>query len=160
MMEKFLKSFFTLFVAMNVIGILPVFILLTEKLTLKEKNKTIFEGVLTAFFITLFFIFIGNRLFKILGIEVGDFMGHMGLFYGSHIPYSSPDKMVKRMEIAGVKLIIFCYHYTLFFPERTNEFNIYAVKKYSDKFKAYCGINPNYPEIISDLKNFEKLCWL
>lgn len=79
MMEKFLKSFFTLFVAMNVIGILPIFILLTEKLTLKEKNKTIFEGVLTAFFITLFFIFIGNWLFKILGIEVGDFMIACGI---------------------------------------------------------------------------------
>jgi len=78
-MEKILKSFFTLFVAMNVIGILPIFILLTENFTLKEKNKTIFVGISTAFFITLLFIFIGNWLFKILGIETGDFMIACGI---------------------------------------------------------------------------------
>ncbi len=78
-MDKILKSFFTLFVAMNVIGILPIFILLTENFTRQEKNRTIFEGISTAFFITLIFIFIGNWLFKILGIEAGDFMIACGI---------------------------------------------------------------------------------
>jgi small neutral amino acid transporter SnatA (MarC family) len=37
MIDKILKSFFTLFVAMNVIGVLPIFILLTENFTLEQK---------------------------------------------------------------------------------------------------------------------------
>lgn len=78
-MENILKTFFTLFVAMNVIGILPIFFVLTEDLSDKEKNKTIIEGISTAFLITLFFIFLGNWLFKILGIETGDFMIACGI---------------------------------------------------------------------------------
>jgi multiple antibiotic resistance protein len=79
MIDKILKSFFTLFVAMNVIGILPIFILLTENFTLAQKNRAVFEGVTTAFFITTIFIFIGKWLFNILGIETGDFMIACGI---------------------------------------------------------------------------------
>ncbi|MCM8767224.1 MAG: hypothetical protein NC921_00370 [Candidatus Omnitrophica bacterium] len=38
-MGKFLKTFFTLFVAMNVIGILPIFLFLTENLHTKEEKQ-------------------------------------------------------------------------------------------------------------------------
>jgi predicted TIM-barrel fold metal-dependent hydrolase len=94
---------------------------------------------------------------KLENCPIIDIHCHMGFFYGSHMPYSEPDIMAKRMEIAGVKLIVFCHHYALFFPEEGNKFNIEAVKKYPEKFKAYCGINPNYPEIIeNDLKTFDK----
>ncbi|MCM8818554.1 MAG: MarC family protein [Candidatus Omnitrophica bacterium] len=107
-MGKFLKAFFTLFVAMNVIGILPIFFVITESLSNKEKNKTIIEGVSTAFLITFIFIFLGNWLFKILGIETGDFMIACGIVLlvlsimiltESYYP-----KEVKRQRIAVVPL--------------------------------------------------------
>ncbi|MGB9678057.1 MAG: amidohydrolase family protein, partial [Candidatus Ratteibacteria bacterium] len=94
---------------------------------------------------------------KLKDCPVIDIHCHMGLFYGSHMPYSEPDIMAKRMEISGVKMIIFCHHYSLFYPEKGNIYNIEAVRKYPEKFKAYCGINPNYPETIKkDLETFYK----
>lgn len=80
---------------------------------------------------------------------------HMGLFYGSHMPYSDPDTMADRMERAGVRLIVFCHHYTLFAPEIGNRINVETARRYPDKFKAYCGINPNYQEIVKrDIETF------
>jgi len=94
---------------------------------------------------------------KLENFPVIDVHCHMGYFYGAHMPYSTPEIMAKRMEIAGIKLILFCHHYTLFEPEKGNIYNIEAVKKYPEKFKAYCGINPHYPDVIKkDLRNFDK----
>ncbi|HOL21844.1 MAG TPA: TatD family hydrolase [bacterium] len=82
---------------------------------------------------------------------------HMDLFYGSHMPYSSPDIMAKRMNLAGVKLAVFAHHYALFNPDEGNKISIDIVKKYPDRFRAYCAINPNYPEATKkDLKTFDK----
>ncbi|MGC8977285.1 MAG: amidohydrolase family protein [Candidatus Ratteibacteria bacterium] len=94
---------------------------------------------------------------KLKDCPIIDIHCHMGLFYGSHMPYSEPDIMAKRMEISGVKMIIFCHHYSLFYPEKGNIYNIEAVRKYPENFKAYCGINPNYPETIKkDLETFDR----
>ncbi len=94
---------------------------------------------------------------KLFDFPIIDIHCHMGFFYGSQMPYSSPEIMAKRMEKAGIKLIVFCHHYSLFFPEIGNKFNIEAVKKYPDKFKAYCAINPNYQDTIKkDLETFDK----
>jgi len=94
---------------------------------------------------------------KLENFPIIDVHCHMGYFYGVHMPYSTPEIMAKRMEIAGIKLILFCHHYTLFEPEKGNTYNIEAVKKYPEKFKAYCGINPHYPDVIKkDLRNFNK----
>ena len=92
---------------------------------------------------------------KLVDFPIIDIHCHMGFFYGSQMPYSFPEIMVKRMKKAGVKLAVFCHHYSLFFPEIGNRFNIEVVRKYSDKFKAYCGINPNYQDAIK--KDLEKL---
>lgn len=94
---------------------------------------------------------------KVENCPIFDMHCHMGPFYGSHMPYSNVDIMAKRMERAGVKLAVFCHHYSLFSPEIGNISNIQAVRKYPDKFRAYCGINPNYPEIIKkDLLSFDR----
>lgn len=94
---------------------------------------------------------------KLKDCPVIDVHCHMGFFYGSNMPYSDPDTIAKRMEIAGVKLIVFSHHYSLFSPEKGNKVAIEIVKKYPDKFKAYCAINPNYPDVIEkDLKTFDK----
>lgn len=107
-MEKILKLFFTLFVAMNVIGILPIFFVLTEGLSDKEKNRAIFEGVSTAFLITFLFIFLGNWLFKILGIETGDFMIACGIVLLvlsiMMLTESYYPKEIKKRKIAVVPL--------------------------------------------------------
>lgn len=72
-MREFLLSFIPVFVAMDAIGILPMFIGFTEHLKKKEKQRTILQSIITAFIIGIVFLFLGRWIFKILGVQVSDF---------------------------------------------------------------------------------------
>jgi membrane protein, MarC family len=72
-MDKFLLSFIPIFVAMDAIGILPMFIGFTEHLKKRERQRTIVQSIITAFIIGIVFLFLGRWIFKILGVQVSDF---------------------------------------------------------------------------------------
>lgn len=72
-MKEFLLSFIPIFVAMDAIGILPMFIGFTEHLKNKEKQRIINQSIITAFLIGIVFLFLGKWIFKILGVQVSDF---------------------------------------------------------------------------------------
>ncbi len=72
-MDKFLLSFIPIFVAMDAIGILPMFIGFTEHLKKSERRRTIIQSIITAFIIGIVFLFLGRWIFKILGVQVSDF---------------------------------------------------------------------------------------
>lgn len=72
-MDKFLLSFIPIFVAMDAIGILPMFIGFTEHLKSKEKQAIVLQSIITAFLIGVVFLFLGKWIFKILGVLVADF---------------------------------------------------------------------------------------
>lgn len=72
-MDKFLLSFIPIFVAMDAIGILPMFIGFTEHLKSKEKQKIVLQSIITAFLIGVVFLFLGKWIFRILGVLVADF---------------------------------------------------------------------------------------
>ncbi len=72
-MREFLLSFIPIFVAMDAIGILPMFIGFTEHLKNKEKQRIINQSIITAFLIGMVFLFLGKWIFKILGVQVSDF---------------------------------------------------------------------------------------
>ena len=74
MFLDFLLAFIPIFVAVDAIGILPVFISLTEGLNHDEKNKIINQSLWTAFILAFGFILLGKMVFILLGITVGDFM--------------------------------------------------------------------------------------
>lgn len=94
---------------------------------------------------------------KVSDCPIYDMHGHMGPGRAIYFPSPEPEEMVKGMERAGVKMLVFCHHASLFSPDIGNCKNIEAVRQYPDKFRAYCGINPNYPEIIEkDLETFEQ----
>lgn len=67
-------AFISVFVAVDAVGVLPMFVSLTADMKRQEKNKTILQSMLTALFVAVGFIFLGRALFKILGITIGDFM--------------------------------------------------------------------------------------
>jgi multiple antibiotic resistance protein len=73
-LRDILLSFIPLFVAVDAIGVLPIFVSLTEGLTKSEKNKIIAQSMVTAFLLAVGFILIGKLVFKLLGITIGDFM--------------------------------------------------------------------------------------
>jgi len=72
-MKAFLLSFIPIFVAMDAIGVLPMFIGFTEHLKPREKQRILTQSIITAFVIGIVFLFLGRWIFKILGILVADF---------------------------------------------------------------------------------------
>ena len=73
-LKNILLSFIPLFVAVDAIGVLPIFVSLTEGLDKQQKNKIIVQSMVTAFLLAVSFILVGKLVFKLLGITLGDFM--------------------------------------------------------------------------------------
>jgi multiple antibiotic resistance protein len=72
-MREFLLSFIPIFVAMDAIGILPLFIGFTEHLSKRERQRIINQSIITAFIIGVVFLFLGRWIFKVLGVLIADF---------------------------------------------------------------------------------------
>lgn len=73
-MHDFLLAFIPIFVAVDPIGLLPVFIMLTSGLDRNAKRKVMVESIFTALCLAVGFIVLGKAVFRFLGIMVGDFM--------------------------------------------------------------------------------------
>ncbi len=71
--KPYILSFISIFVAVNALGVLPLFISLTEKLSKKERHKVIINSIFTATVIAIAFMLIGKLVFMIMGISVADF---------------------------------------------------------------------------------------
>ena len=74
MIEKIFLAFIPVFVAVDAIGVLPIYVSLTTNLTSPERGKIILQSMLTAFGIAVGFVFLGKAIFAVLGIAMGDFM--------------------------------------------------------------------------------------
>ena len=72
-MKEFLLTFIPIFVAMDAIGVMPMFVSFTEHLKKREKQRIITQSIITAFLIGVVFLFLGRWIFKILGVMVADF---------------------------------------------------------------------------------------
>ncbi|MEN6385503.1 MAG: MarC family protein [Phycisphaerales bacterium] len=96
-MRNFLLAFIPLFVAVDSLGLMPVFFGLTEGMDRKEKNKIIMQSAVTASIVAVIFILIGRMIFKFLGITIEDFMiaGGVILFCISITDMISTEKVRK-----------------------------------------------------------------
>jgi multiple antibiotic resistance protein len=74
MARDILLSFIPIFVAVDAVGVLPIFVSLTEGIERSERAKIIVQSMLTALCLAVGFIFLGKAVFRILGITIGDFM--------------------------------------------------------------------------------------
>ncbi len=73
-MTEFWLSFLPIFMAVNAIGVIPIFISFTIELHKEQVQKIILQSVITATAVALVFLAVGRILFRILGITVADFM--------------------------------------------------------------------------------------
>lgn len=73
MLESFTQSFIPLFVAMDTLGLLPLFIGLTQGIEKRELRMLIFSATGTAFIIAILFLISGTAIFDFLGISPNDF---------------------------------------------------------------------------------------
>ena len=73
-MESFWLCFVPLFVAMDAIGLLPIYIGMTDGFSVAQQRKIIVQSVFTALIVSILFLFGGQWLFGRLGITTPDFM--------------------------------------------------------------------------------------
>ncbi|HBU70333.1 MAG TPA: MarC family protein [Elusimicrobia bacterium] len=73
-MDNFWLVFVPLFVAVDAIGVLPMFLNLTEGFTPSQLRKTIFQSSVTAMAVAMLFLALGRLVLSVLGITVADFM--------------------------------------------------------------------------------------
>ncbi|NDY42687.1 MarC family protein [Dissulfurirhabdus thermomarina] len=73
-MKVFWLCFVPLFVAVDPVGMVPVFLGLTEGLDRGAIRRTAVQTVATAAGVALAFLWVGTAFFRLLGITVADFM--------------------------------------------------------------------------------------
>ncbi len=108
MLNDFLLAFIPIFVAVDAVGVLPIFSSLTTNLSREERSKIILQSMITAICLAIFFIFLGKAVFKFLGISLGDFMiaGGAILFCLAIIDIVNPGKKrrIPSKELGAVPL--------------------------------------------------------
>lgn len=92
-MKGILESFIALFVIMDPIGTLPIFISLIKGMPAKEVKKNIERAVIVAGLLLFIFLFLGPQIFKFFGINLNSFqiaggviLFIMGVFYALGAP--------------------------------------------------------------------------
>lgn len=73
MIHSFLLTFVGIFVALDIIGAMPLYVSMTQSLPPTRKAKVVNTSLLVAFVVALVFLFFGNLIFRYLGIDVLDF---------------------------------------------------------------------------------------
>jgi multiple antibiotic resistance protein len=71
--HNFVEAFVPLFVAIDVVGLLPLFVAFTTGLSERQRRGLGIQAVLVALAIMLGFMFLGNLIFSLLGITIADF---------------------------------------------------------------------------------------
>src|SRR5213078_2938703 len=79
LIEKFLLAFIPVFVAIDPIGLVAIFIGLGTKASSEHRKRQAFLGLFTGLLVSVGFIFLGKTIFRALGITVADFQVAGGL---------------------------------------------------------------------------------
>lgn len=82
-LDPYVLTFISLFVAVDAIGNIPIFLSLTDDCTKKQRGEIIFQSVATATAIAILFMFIGKMVLRFLGVSIPDFQiaGGLMLFF-------------------------------------------------------------------------------
>jgi multiple antibiotic resistance protein len=65
--------FLAIFIVVDPLGIIPVYISLTDGLSPQKRNSTILTAVIVAFVVLCVFAFSGNAILRFIGIQPGSF---------------------------------------------------------------------------------------
>lgn len=73
MFSEFLIAFTALFVALDIIGTVPIYLSITQTMEPAERKRVVNTSMLVALVVAVVFVFVGKSLFKHLGISISDF---------------------------------------------------------------------------------------
>lgn len=99
-MGSFWLCFVPLFVAVDPIGIVPLYLALTERVPPEQRRKVVYQSVATAAIVSLGFVAGGSWLLNALGVTVADFMiaGGILLFCLSLVDLMSAGKPQRQVD--------------------------------------------------------------
>jgi len=113
--HKFTDAFVPLFVAIDAVGMVAVYIALTQGLTNTVKKRLVSEATLTALAISVVFLIFGKVIFRTLGITDNDFriagglvlliLAIVDLLFSQHESRRGGDESVGVVPI-GIPLIM------------------------------------------------------
>ena len=78
-MWDFTLAFVALFVAVDVLGVIPLYLSLTAGLSTEERRRLPRQSAITATAVGLGFLLVGNAVFRVLGISTADFQTAGGI---------------------------------------------------------------------------------
>lgn len=114
-LENFISAFVPLFVAIDAIGIVGIYIGLTHGMTAVVKKRLVAEATLTSLGISIVFLFFGKLIFNLLGITGADFriaggivlliLAIVDLLFSHHEKRRAPSESVGIVPI-GIPLIM------------------------------------------------------
>ncbi len=81
MAAQIITVFLTVLILIDPLGLIPIFISLTQDMSSRERKKTMVKSVTVAFFILSFFIVAGERILQFLGIMPGSFFIAGGILF-------------------------------------------------------------------------------
>ena len=114
-MKEFWLCFLPLFVAVDAVGVLPLFIGLTEGIETPDRRRIILQSVATAGAVAVAFLAVGRIVLGFLGVTVADFLiaGGVLLFALSLTDLLTAEKSRRRVNVEnlgavplGVPLIV------------------------------------------------------
>ena len=73
LLQYFPHTFIPLFVAIDIVAVLPIFLSLTQGFSAEEQGRAVRDSVITALLVGIVFIAMGEGIFSILGITNDDF---------------------------------------------------------------------------------------
>jgi len=108
-MTRFWLCFVPLFVAVDAIGLLPLFLALTEGVKDRDLRRIILQSILTAAGVAIGFLVLGQAVLSLLGITVHDFMiaGGILLFgiaFSDILSSEKPQRAVDPESLGAVPL--------------------------------------------------------
>jgi len=104
-MGSFLMCFIPLFVAIDPLGVIPIYLGLTEGMAPREMRRVIALTMLTAIVFAVAFLILGKGIFTFLGISVHDFKiagGIILLLIALDMVLSGKEREVKLDHAVGI----------------------------------------------------------
>ncbi len=72
-LKPYIVTFIPIFLAVDIIGTVPLYLGLTENLNQKQRNKVLTDSVVIATVLAVVFLFLGKFILRGLGITIDDF---------------------------------------------------------------------------------------
>lgn len=73
MLGPFVLTFIPIFVAVDAIGNIPLFVSMVDGVSKKQRDKIILDSIVTASAVAILFMFVGKIILRFLGITIADF---------------------------------------------------------------------------------------